>query len=78
MKNRLHTLGNLAVIPKSINSEMSNERFANKKEILSSSVFVKLGLNTAWQGTSVDKWTPEQIDGRAISLVDDLLLYYPF
>lgn len=78
MKNRLHTLGNLAVIPKSINSEMSNERFGAKKEILSNNVFVKLGVNSDWQATRIDRWTPELVDVRAHSLVEKLLAYYPY
>jgi len=78
MKNRLHTLGNLAVIPKSINSEMSNEKFLEKKRILSEGRFVKLSLNENWQAESFGKWTPEYIDSRAEMLLVNFLEYYPY
>ena len=78
LKNRLHTLGNLAVIPKSINTEMSNERFLKKKEILIENRFVKLSLNENWQAERIGKWTPELIDARAEMLLTNFLQYYPF
>ena len=78
LKNRLHTLGNLAVIPKSINSEMSNERFLDKKRILSDSRFVKLSLNENWQADRFGKWTPDFIDNRAEMLLTNFLDYYPY
>ena len=78
LKNRLHTLGNLGVIPKSINSSMSNEKFLKKKEILKDNTFVKLEINQEWQAERVGKWTPEKIDERAESLLNDLLGYYPY
>ena len=78
LKNRLHTLGNLAVVPKSINSEMSNERFLEKKQILKENVFVELAVNREWQVTSQAKWTPEAIDNRAVSLLKDFLKAYPY
>ena len=78
LKNRLHTLGNLGVIPKSINSSMSNEKFLRKKEILKDNRFVKLEVNEEWQAERVGKWTPEKIDERAESLLNDLLSYYPY
>ena len=77
-KSRLHTLGNLAIIPKSINSRMSNERFTDKKEILTQSTFVKLEVNEGWQKVTVDKWTPKAIDERAENLLDSFLKYYPY
>ena len=78
LKNRLHTLGNLGVIPKSINSAMSNEKFLKKKEILKDNVFVKLETNEEWQAERVGKWTPEKIDERAENLLNDFLKYYPY
>ena len=78
LKNRLHTLGNLGVIPKSINSAMSNEKFLEKKRILKDNIFVKLEVNEEWQAERVGKWTPEKIDERAESLVNDILQYYPY
>jgi hypothetical protein len=78
LKNRLHTLGNLGVIPKSINSSMSNEKFLRKKEILKDNTFVRLEVNQEWQAERVGKWTPEKIDERAESLLNDILNYYPY
>lgn len=78
LKNRLHTLGNLGVIPKSINSAMSNQRFLKKKEILKDNIFVKLQVNQEWETESVGKWTPEKIDERAEALLSDFLRYYPY
>jgi uncharacterized protein with ParB-like and HNH nuclease domain len=78
LKNRLHTLGNLAIVPKSINSAMSNEKFLRKKEILKENTFVKLEVNQEWQAERVGKWTPEKIDERAEILLDDILKYYPY
>lgn len=78
LKNRLHTLGNLAVIPKSINSEMSNERFLKKKEILTDNTFIKLSVNEDWQAPRIGKWTPDYIDARAQALLESFLNYYPY
>jgi|LauGreDrversion4_2_1035121.scaffolds.fasta_scaffold127313_2 uncharacterized protein with ParB-like and HNH nuclease domain len=78
LKNRLHTFGNLAVIPKSINSDMSNERFLEKKNILAESRFVKLSINENWQAERIGKWTPELIDARADFLLTNFLEYYPY
>lgn len=77
-KARLHTFGNLAVIPKSINSEMSNERFQSKKNILEEQRFVKLEINSKWQHPNVTKWTPKMIDERAEYLLESLLSYFPY
>lgn len=77
-KSRLHTLGNLAVIPQSINSEMSNEKFLDKKQILLDNTFVKLSVNEKWQATRIGKWSPDLIDDRAEFLLQNLLGYYPY
>lgn len=77
-KVRLHTLGNMAVIPKSINSEMSNEKFLEKRQILQDNRFVKLVVNEGWQAQKVDRWTPDLIDKRANYLLETFLSYYPY
>ena len=77
-KVRLHTLGNMAVIPKSINSEMSNEKFLEKRQILQDNRFVKLVINEGWQAQRVDRWTPDLIDKRANYLLETFLSYYPY
>jgi Protein of unknown function DUF262/Protein of unknown function (DUF1524) len=78
LEKRLHTLGNLAVVPKSINSEMSNERFNQKKQILKENAFVKLEVNSEWQTDSISEWRPDLIDQRAESLLADFIEYYPY
>jgi hypothetical protein len=77
-KARLHTLGNMAVIPKSINSEMSNEKFLEKRQILQDNRFVKLVVNEGWQAQRVDRWTPDLIDKRANYLLETFLSYYTY
>jgi hypothetical protein len=77
MLNRLHTLGNLGVIPKSINSGMSNKKFDEKKVILEENVFVELEVNKLWQPEAVSSWTPSNIDARAKKLLEIFLQYYP-
>jgi len=71
-------LGNIAVIPKSINSEMSNEKFLEKRQILQDNRFVKLVVNEGWQTQKMDRWTPELIDMRANFLLETFLSYYPY
>lgn len=78
MQNRIHTLGNLAVIPKSINSEMSNKEFNKKKEILQNRRFAQLAINEDWQGKATNVWKPEDIDRRAARLLGNFLEKYPY
>jgi len=78
MHNRLHTLGNLGVIPKSINSGMSNRKFGEKKEILEDNVFVDLEVNKLWRAEEVTSWTPSSVDSRAKFLLTQFLSYYPY
>ena len=78
MEKRLHTIGNLAVVPKSINSEMSNESFSEKKRILSEANFEKLSINEEWQPSSITKWDADLIDARAKKLLSDFMHFYPY
>jgi hypothetical protein len=78
LNKRLHTLGNLAVVPKSINSKMSNLAFDDKRGILNKNTFVKLEVNESWRSPVTTAWTPEKIDLRAEALLEDFLKYYPF
>jgi hypothetical protein len=78
MEKRLHTIGNLAVVPKSINSDMSNESFSKKKEILSEYNFQKLSVNEEWQPRDIKQWTSDIIDSRAESLVEDFISIYSY
>ncbi len=78
MKDRLHTIGNLAVVPKSINSEMSNESFSEKKRILAEAQFEKLSINEEWQPSNITRWDADSIDARAKKLLSDFMIFYPF
>lgn len=80
MENRLHTLGNLGIIPKRLNSQLSNLSFHNKKETTKSplSRFPKLKINESWTKDDQTKWTPDIIDARAEELISSALNYWRF
>ena len=76
MQNRIHVLGNLAVVPKRMNSRLGNRSFTDKKSemIAIENNCPDLKINRQW--LSHDKWVPEIIDQRTESLVDQFLNYY--
>jgi hypothetical protein len=78
MDNRLHTLGNLGVIPKRLNSQLSNLSFHDKTEICRSPIsrFPKLKVNEYWVRDSQKKWLPEDIDRRAEQLLNHALKHW--
>jgi uncharacterized protein with ParB-like and HNH nuclease domain len=78
MDNRLHTIGNLGVIPKRLNSQLSNLSFHEKTEICRSpqSRFPKLKVNEYWIRDTQKKWLPEDIDRRAEQLINHALKYW--
>ena len=78
MDNRVHTLGNLGIIPKRLNSELSNRSFHEKTEICRSpqSRFPKLKVNEYWIRDSQTKWLPEDIDRRAEQLLTHALKHW--
>lgn len=78
MDNRVHTLGNLGVIPKRLNSELSNLSFHEKTQICRSpqSRFPKLKVNEYWVRESQTKWLPEDIDRRAEQLLQHALRHW--
>jgi len=78
MDNRVHTLGNLGIIPKRLNSELSNRSFHEKTLICKSpqSRFPKLKVNEYWIRDAQTKWLPEDIDRRAEQLLIDALKYW--
>jgi len=77
MHKRLHTLGNLAVVPKKLNKGMSNKRFEGKRETLKTHKFVKLRVNDSWLKGTTKIWSPEQIDARAGKLLDAFIQHWP-
>jgi len=78
MDNRVHTLGNLGIIPKRLNSQLSNGSFHEKTEICKSpqSRFPKLKVNEYWIRDAQTKWLPEDIDRRAEQLLSHALKYW--
>jgi hypothetical protein len=78
MDNRLHTLGNLGVIPRRLNSQLSNLSFHDKTEICRSSIsrFPKLKVNEYWIRDSQKKWLPDDIDRRADQLLTHALKHW--
>jgi hypothetical protein len=78
MDNRLHTLGNLAVIPKRLNSQLSNAAFSQKKSISKNpeSRFPNLRINEYWLRDTLFKWTPVEIDDRAKQLLASALKHW--
>jgi hypothetical protein len=78
MDNRVHTLGNLGIIPKRLNSELSNRSFHEKTAICKSpnSRFPKLKVNEYWIRDSQTKWLPEDIDRRAEQLLSHALKHW--
>ncbi len=77
MKNRLHTFGNLAVVPKKLNNEMSNKKFEDKRTTLKKHKFVKLRINDEWLKSANKKWTPDLVDERAAELFRIFVQHWP-
>ena len=80
MDNRLHTLGNLAVIPSRLNSRLSNLSFHEKTQTVRDidTAFPRLRVNEYWLRDSQDRWTPEDIDERAKQLLNSALKHWTF
>jgi len=80
MEMRLHTLGNLGIIPDRLNSELSNKSFREKRVIVSDPTkkFPLLRLNEYWTLPTQNKWTPSEIDDRANRLLNTILNYWKF
>lgn len=80
LAQRLHTIGNLGVIPKRLNSKLSNKSFREKREIMRNGEnhVPKLGINAFWVRDAQAKWTPEDIDARARQLIAKALAHWSF
>lgn len=78
MENRLHTLGNLGIIPKRLNSELSNKSFHEKRLICHSedARFPRLKANEYWLREGQTDWLPSDIDKRAEQLLEYALKYW--
>jgi hypothetical protein len=80
MESRLHTLGNLGIIPDRLNSELSNKSFREKREIVGNPVkrFPILRLNEYWIAPEQTKWKAEHIDERASRLLNTILAHWKY
>lgn len=80
MESRLHTLGNLGIIPDRLNSELSNKSFREKREIVRNPQkrFPLLRLNEYWTAQAQTKWKAEDIDERANRLLNSILAHWKF
>jgi hypothetical protein len=78
MDSRLHTLGNLGVIPKRLNSKLSNKSFREKREIMNDSTqqIPTLRINEMWVRPAQTSWKAEDIDRRAEQLLEHALHYW--
>ena len=74
MVSRLHSIGNLTVLPQQINSRFQRSRHSDKQEMLGGEEFPSLKVNTGLM--SSPKWTPAEIDRRAEDLVTDALTFW--
>lgn len=77
-EDRLHTLGNLAVVPKRLNAKLSNKTFAKKREIMHDreQPIPSLRSNEMWLRPEQTRWTPEDIDERARQLLRSALQHW--
>jgi hypothetical protein len=80
MESRLHTIGNLGIIPDRLNSELSNKSFREKREIVRNPQkrFPILRVNEFWTAPDQLKWKAEDIDERATRLVNSILAHWKF
>ncbi|MBL7786023.1 MAG: DUF262 domain-containing protein [Chitinophagales bacterium] len=67
----LHTIGNLTLT--GYNSEMSNDMFEDKKQVLQNS---HLALNKYFY--DIDYWGQEEIKGRSVHLAEKCILTWPY
>jgi hypothetical protein len=78
LEARLHTIGNLAVIPARLNSKLSNKSFREKRTIMKDprEQVPKINLNTSWTSTEQTSWKPDDIDRRASHILSKILSYW--
>lgn len=74
LESRLHSIGNLTVIPLPINAAWQRARASKKRIDLESERFPSLKVNREF--VEADKWGPEEIDARAEALVEDALSFW--
>jgi hypothetical protein len=80
MESRLHTLGNIGIIPDRLNTDLSNKSFREKREIVQNPKkrFPILRLNEYWTAPDQNRWKAENIDERANRLLNTILAHWKF
>jgi hypothetical protein len=74
MGNRLHSIGNIAVLPVKVNSQLSNSNLAEKKKLLREKQVPNWKTNKKFMDES--KWGTAEIDSRTKELTKELLKFY--
>ena len=74
IESRLHSIGNLTVLPLKINAAWQRSRASKKRAELQTEPFPSLKINREFE--NCERWGPEQIDARSESLVKDCLSFW--
>ena len=74
MESRLHSIGNLTVLPQTINSTWQRSTAARKRAEFETDRFPSLKINREF--TESEIWGPVQIDARTAALVEDALKFW--
>ena len=75
MENRLHSLGNISVLPSNVNITLSNKKLSDKQKDLDKNGVPNFTLNRDF--FNAEKWTPEEIDKRTKELTEKCLEIWP-
>lgn len=73
-KEYVHTLGNLTLITRGLNSSLSNQPFSHKRRILQDHV---LRINSHYFEQPPTVWNAESIQKRALWLIDKIIAIWP-
>jgi hypothetical protein len=74
MESRLHSIGNLTVLPLTINATWQRSIAAKKRADFATDRFPSLKINREF--TESEIWGPAQIDARTEALVEDSLKFW--
>jgi len=75
MQNRLHCIGNIAVLPADINSKISNEKLDDKQKDLEELSVPQWKIDKLFHDSDI--WGPKEIDARTRALVELAISVWP-
>lgn len=75
MESRLHSLGNVTVLPRKPNAKSSNKPLGEKQKILRSDRTPKFEVSREFH--EAKRWTHEEVDARCKRLCDAALQFWP-